>query len=54
MAEEYFGVTIIPEKENNFECDFCDKLRYYNRTPETDDKLNLTSELHFDYITEDN
>jgi hypothetical protein len=29
MAEEYFGITIIPETENNFECKFCDKLRYY-------------------------
>jgi len=29
QAEEYFDVTIIPEKENNFECTFCDKLRYY-------------------------
>ena len=26
MAEEYFGITIIPETENNFECKFCDKL----------------------------
>ena len=28
QAEEYFGITIIPEIKNNFDCDFCDKLRY--------------------------
>lgn len=54
MAEEYFGVTIIPETENNFECTFCDKLRYYNRTPEANEKLNQTNDLYFDYITKDN
>ena len=54
IAEEYFGVTIIPETENNFECTFCDKLRYYNRTPEADEKLNQTNDLYFDYITKDN
>ena len=54
MAEEYFGVTIIPETENNFKCTFCDKLRYYNRTPEADEKLNQTNDLYFDYITKDN
>jgi hypothetical protein len=32
MAEEYFGVTIIPETKNNFECTFCDKLWYYEPT----------------------
>ena len=54
MAEEYFGVAIIPENENNFECKFCDKLRYYNRTPEADEKLNEISDLYFDYIAENN
>ena len=54
MAEEYFGVTIIPKPKNNFECAFCDKLRYYNRTPEADEKLNQTSELYFDYTTNNN
>ena len=54
QAEEYFGITIIPEPKNNFECTFCDKLRYHNRTPETDEKLNETNELHFDYISDDN
>lgn len=54
QAEEYFGVTIIPENENKFECKFCDKLRYYNPTPEADEKLNQTNDLHFDYIAEDN
>ena len=54
QAEEYFNVTIIPEPKNNFECTFCDKLRYYNRTPEEDEKLNETGDLYFDYTTEDN
>ena len=54
MVEEYFGVTIIPKNKNNFECTFCDKLRYYNQTPEADEKLNETGDLYFDYITEDN
>jgi hypothetical protein len=54
MAEEYFGVTIIPETENNFECKFCDKLRYYNPTQEDDELLKETNELHYNYISEDN
>ena len=54
MAEEYFGITIIPETENYFECKFCDKLRYYNRTPDADEKLNQTNELYFDYIAQNN
>ena len=54
QAEEYFGVKIIPEWANNFECSFCDKLRYYNRTPEVDEKLNQTNDLYFDYVAEDN
>ena len=54
QAEEFFGITIIPEPKNNFKCTFCDKLRYYNRTPEADEKLNETNELHFDYISDDN
>lgn len=28
QAEKYFWITIIPETENKFECDFCDKIRY--------------------------
>ena len=51
MAEEYFGVTIIPETENNFECKFCDKLRYYEPLENEDWKGN---ELTFNYISEDN
>lgn len=54
LAEDFFGVTIIPEPKNSFECRFCDKLRYYNRAPEADEKLNETGELYFDYVTEDN
>jgi hypothetical protein len=54
LAEEYFGVTIIPESKNNFKCTFCNKLRYYNQTPEADEKLNETGDLYFDYTTEDN
>lgn len=54
IAEEYFEVTIISETENNFECKFCDKLRYYNRTPDADEKLNQTNELYFDYIAQNN
>lgn len=51
MAEEYFGITIIPETENNFECKFCDKLRYYEPLENEDWKGN---ELTFNYISEDN
>ena len=51
MAEEYFGVTIIPETENNFECKFCDRLRYYEPSENDDWKSN---ELIFNYISEDN
>ena len=54
LAEEDFGITIIPEEEMDFECTFCDKLRYYNRTPEADEKLNQTNDLYFDYIAQDN
>ena len=54
MAEEYFGVTVIPESENNFECKFCDKLRYYNPTPEDDELLKETNELHYNYTSKDN
>ena len=51
MAEEYFGVTVIPETENNFECKFCDKLRYYEPLENEDWKNN---ELTFNYVSEDN
>jgi len=30
MAEEYFGTTVIPESENNFECKFCVKFDIMN------------------------
>ena len=50
MAEEYFGVTIIPENENNFECKFCDKLRYYEPTEDG----RKSNDLIFNYVTEDN
>ena len=51
MAEEYFGTTIIPETENNFECKFCDKLRYYEPLENEDWKGN---ELVFNYVSENN
>jgi hypothetical protein len=51
QAEEYFGITIIPETENNFECKFCDKLRYYNAYD--NDEIN-TNDLIFNYTTQDN
>ena len=51
MAEEYFGVTIIPETKNNFECKFCDKLRYYNAYD--NDEIN-TNDLIFNYTTQNN
>ena len=54
QAEEYFNIKIIPEWNNDFECKFCDKLRYYNFTPEADEKLQETNDLHFDYIAENN
>jgi hypothetical protein len=54
MAEEYFGLTIVPETKNNFECKFCDKLRYYNPTPEDDELLRETNELYYNYISKDN
>ena len=54
IAEEYFWVTIIPETENDFECKFCDKLRFYEQNPEADEKLKESNDLHFNYISEDN
>ena len=54
QAEEYFNTKIIPEWDNDFECKFCDKLRYYNFTPEADEKSQKTNDLHFDYIAENN
>ena len=54
MAEEYFGITIISETGNNFECKFCDKIRYYNHTPEDDELLKETNELHYNYISKNN
>ena len=51
MAEEYFGVTIIPETKNNFECKFCDKLWYYEPLENEDWKNN---ELTFNYVSENN
>ena len=51
MAEEYFGVTVIPENRNNFECKFCDKLRYYEPSEAEDWKGN---DLIFNYTTEAN
>lgn len=51
MAEEYFGQTIIPETENNFECKFCDKLWYYEPLENEDWKNN---ELVFNYVSENN
>ena len=51
QAEEYFGVEFIPENENNFECKFCDKLRYYEPL-EMEDWKN--SDLIFNYVSIDN
>ena len=51
MAEEYFEVTVVPETENNFECKFCDKLRYYNAFD--NDEIN-TNDLIFNFTTADN
>ena len=51
MAEEYFGITIIPETENNCECKFCDKLWYYEPLENGDWKNN---ELTFNYVSENN
>lgn len=50
QAEEYFGVTIIPEEENNFECKFCDKLWYYKPTKDE----WKSNDLIFNYLAEDN
>ena len=54
QAEEYFNTKIIPEWDNNFECKFCDKLRFYEKNPEADEKLQEANELHFNYVTQDN
>lgn len=54
QAEEFFNVKIIPDEKQEFECKFCDKLRYYNYTPEDDESLKDTNELHFNYISENN
>ena len=54
QAEEYFNTKLIPEWDNNFECTFCDKLRFYNFTPEANEKLQETNDLYFDYVAENN
>lgn len=54
QAEEYYDTKIIPEWNNNFECTFCDKLRYYEQTPEDDEKLKETNDLYFDYVADNN
>ena len=51
MAEEYFGVTVIPEPKNNFECKFCDKLWYYEQSETEDWKGN---DSIFNYVSTDN
>lgn len=54
QAEKFFNTKIIPEEKQNFECKFCDKLRFYEQDPEADEKLQETNELHFDYVAQDN
>jgi len=54
QAEEYYNTKIIPEWDNDFECTFCDKLRYYEQTPEADEKLKETNDLYFNYVAENN
>lgn len=54
QAEEYFGTTVIPESENNFDCPFCDKLRYYDWDPEDDEKLQDSNDLIFNYVSNNN
>jgi len=54
QAEEFFNTKIIPDEKQNFECKFCDKLRFYEQNPEADEKLQETNELHFDYVAQDN
>ena len=54
QAEEYFNTKIIPEWNNNFECTFCDKLRYYEQNSDADEKLKETNDLYFDYVAENN
>ena len=54
QAEEFFNTKIIPDEKQNFECKFCDKLRFYEQNPEADEKLQEANELHFNYIAQDN
>lgn len=49
QAEEYFWIKIIPEI-NEFECTFCDKLRYYE--PNYED--TQSNDLIFNYTSIDN
>lgn len=51
MAEEYFGVKIIPESKNNFECGFCDKT--WHELSNNDENYE-TNDLIFNYTAEDN
>lgn len=51
QAEEYFWVTVLPKPANEFDCKFCDKIRYENNT-ETSDKT--TNDLIFNFTTETN
>lgn len=51
QAEEYFGVKIIPESKNNFECGFCDKTWYELSNNNENYKTN---DLIFNYTAENN
>ena len=51
QAEEYFGIKIIPETKNNFECGFCDKI--WHELPNNDENYE-TNDLIFNYTAEDN
>lgn len=51
QAEEYFWVNIIPEQNNNFECKFCDKIRYLD---DTNDEEIRNNELKFNYTSSQN
>ena len=56
MAEESFGVKVIPEEKKIYSCSFCDKLWYYeeNQDEENKDEVWEDNELLFNYVANDN
>lgn len=51
MAEDTYGIKIIPDEKKLYNCSFCDKLWYYE---ENNDEEIQNNELIFNYVAKDN